>query len=258
MQKTQRNIPFVEKARIFSLDYLKCCVYISNISDRKNVFTKRLYSKLISTSQVLEDFLDFHGAKNSKDWYFYRELTASIRHLCLGAYSQKHISNRLVFYDISDSKEFEREGSATLDFLTESLVKLAPVILDEAQRLNISVSEKERNNREDFPGIATDKMLNYDIDDEDKDLQKENIVKIASDFLSIADKFDQLGFYEPYELKEILAIVPDKVNEVEIRRFEMLVHNLQSSFDTYVIHGGFRFGNRKLKQLRSFFSVVFH
>jgi hypothetical protein len=48
------------------------------------------------------------------------------------------------------------------------------------------------------------------------------------------------------------------VNEVEIRRFEMVLHNLQSSFDTYVIHGGFRFGNRKLKNLRSYFSVVFH
>ncbi|MGD9250247.1 MAG: HPr family phosphocarrier protein, partial [Desulfobacterales bacterium] len=48
------------------------------------------------------------------------------------------------------------------------------------------------------------------------------------------------------------------VNEVEIRRFEMLVHNLQSAFDSYVIHGGYRYGNRKLKQLRSHFSVVFH
>jgi phosphotransferase system HPr-like phosphotransfer protein len=38
----------------------------------------------------------------------------------------------------------------------------------------------------------------------------------------------------------------------------MLVHNLQSSFDSYVIQGGYRFGNRKLKQLRSYFSVVFH
>jgi phosphotransferase system HPr-like phosphotransfer protein len=38
----------------------------------------------------------------------------------------------------------------------------------------------------------------------------------------------------------------------------MLVHNLQSSFDTYVIHGGYRYGDRKLKGLRSFFSVVFH
>ena len=55
-----------------------------------------------------------------------------------------------------------------------------------------------------------------------------------------------------------MTIVPEKVNEVEIRRYEMLVHNLQSSFDTYVIHGGFRYGNRKLKQLRGYFSVVFH
>ena len=67
-----------------------------------------------------------------------------------------------------------------------------------------------------------------------------------------------LRFYEPYDLKEMLKIVPEKVNEVNMRRFEMLVHNLQSSFDTYVIHGGYRFGNKKLKDLRGFFSVVFH
>jgi phosphotransferase system HPr-like phosphotransfer protein len=90
------------------------------------------------------------------------------------------------------------------------------------------------------------------------DQHKKNIVKIASDFLSIASNFEQLGFYEPYDLTEILGIVPEKINEVEIRRFEMLVHNLQSSFDTYVIHGGYRFGERKLKQLRGYFSVVFH
>ena len=82
--------------------------------------------------------------------------------------------------------------------------------------------------------------------------------RIASDFLRIAKKFDELGFYEPYDIGKILEIVPSQVNEVEIRRFEMLVHNLQSSFDTYVIHGGYRFGNRKLKQLRGSFSVVFH
>jgi len=76
--------------------------------------------------------------------------------------------------------------------------------------------------------------------------------------LSISANFEQLGFYEPYDFSEIMAIVPEKINEVEIRRFEMLVHNLQSSFDTYVIHGGYRYGDRKLKQLRGYFSVVFH
>jgi len=256
-QKTVCDISFAEKVWIFSHDYLKCCAYISNFTSPKYLFTKKLFSKLIGTSQVLEDFLDFHGAKNSKDWYFYRELTAAVRHLSLGGYSQTHILNRVGFYGLPDIKTFEKEGTATLYFLRKSLMKLAPVILDEARRLNIPVPD-ESYDMDDFPGIITSEMLGYDIDDTDKDLQKKNIVKIASDFLSIAANFEHLGFYESYELKEILEIVPSKVNEVEMRRFEMLVHNLQSSFDTYVIHGGYRFGNRKLKDLRGFFSVVFH
>ena len=257
MLKTECDITFGEKVRIFSHDYLKCCAYICSFDDPKHAFTKKLYSQLISTSQVLEDFLDFHGAKNSKDWYFYRELTAAVRHLSLGGYSQKHISNRLVFYELPDTKGFEKEGEATIYFITRSLMKMAPVILDEARRLNIPVPDEEYI-PSDFPGDTTSEMLDYDIDDMDKDIQKKHIVKIASEFLSIAKNFEPLGFYEPYGLEEILAIVPDQVNEVEIRRFEMLVHNLQSSFDTYVIHGGLRFGNRKLKNLRGFFSVVFH
>jgi len=256
-QKTIRDISFAEKVRIFSHDYLKCCTYISKFTSPKYLFTKKLFSKLIGISQVLEDFLDFHGAKNSKDWYFYRELTAAVRHLSLGGYSQTHILNRVDFYGLPDIKPFEKEGTATLYFFRKTLMKLAPVILDEARRLNIPVPE-ENYDMDDFPGIITSEMLDYDIDDTDKDLQKKNIVKIASEFLSIAANFEPIGFYEPYELKEILEIVPSKVNEVEMRRFEMLVHNLQSSFDTYVIHGGYRFGNRKLKDLRGFFSVVFH
>ncbi len=256
-QKTVRDISFAEKVRIFSYDYLKCCTYISKFTSPKYLFTKKLFSRLIGISQVLEDFLDFHGAKNSKDWYFYRELTAAVRHLSLGGYSQTHILNRVGFYGLSDIKPFEKEGTATFYFFRKTLMKLAPVILDEARRLNIPVPD-ENYDMDDFPGIITSEMLDYDIDDIDKDLQKKNIVKIASEFLSIAANFEPIGFYEPYELKEILEIVPSKVNEVEMRRFEMLVHNLQSSFDTYVIHGGYRFGNRKLKDLRGFFSVVFH
>lgn len=251
------NITFREKLNVFSYDYLKCCTYIADFDTNRYVFTKRLYSKLISCSQLLEDFLDFHGAKNSTNWYFYRELSAAVRHLSLGGYSQKHISNRLVFYDLPDVETFRAKGYATLDFLTRALINLAPLILAEAERLSIPIPV-ERFDPAEFPGVSTSEILEYDIDDEDKDLQKKNVVKIASDFLRISHKFDQLGFYEPYDVDEIRTIVPAKVNEVQIRRFEMLVHNLQSSFDTYVIHGGYRFGNRKLKQLRGSISVVFH
>ena len=256
-QKTVCDISFAEKVRIFSYDYLKCFIYISNFDSSRYLFTKVLFSKLIGTSQVLEDFLDFHGAKNSKNWYFYRELSATVRHLSLGGYSQTHILNRLDFYGLPDTRTFEKEGTATLYFFRKSLRKLAPVILEEAKRLNIPLPEKNYE-MDEFPGIITGEMLEYDIDDIDKDQQKKNIVNIASEFLSIAANFDPIGFYEPYPFEEILKIVPEKVNEVEMRRFEMLVHNLQSSFDTYVIHGAYRYGNRKLRDLRGFFSVVFH
>ena len=70
-QKTVCDISFSEKVRIFSYDYLKCCIYISNFSSSRYLFTKMLFSKLIGASQVLEDFLDFHGAKNNTNLYFY-------------------------------------------------------------------------------------------------------------------------------------------------------------------------------------------
>ena len=251
------GITFNEKVRMFSHDYLKCCKYISGFEPSQHIFTKKLYAKLVSTSQLLEDFLDFHGAKNNKEWYFYRELSATIRHWSISSYSQKHLTNRLVFYNLKDTEEFEKEGLATLDFFKKTLVKLTPVILEEANRHKISIPE-DSFTEADFPGVVTSEMLEYDIDDIDRDLQKKNIVKIASELLTIADNFEQFRFYEPYTTKELKEIVPNKVNEVEIRRFEMLVHNLQSSFDTYVIHGGYRLGNRKLKEFRGYFSVVFH
>jgi phosphotransferase system HPr-like phosphotransfer protein len=256
-QKTVCDISFAEKVRIFSHDYLKTCIYISNFDSSRYLFTKKLFSELIATSQVLEDFLDFHGAKNNKEWFFYRELTAAVRHLSLGGYSQTHILNRLDFYGLPDAEAFEKEGTSTLYFIRKTIMKLAPVILNEARRLNIPIPDESYDMAE-FPGIITGEVLDYDIDDTDKDQQKKHIVKIASEFLSIAATFDHLKFYEPYDFEEILKIVPEKVNEVNMRRFEMLVHNLQSSFDTYVIHGGYRFGNRKLKDLRGYFSVVFH
>ncbi|MBU2430802.1 MAG: HPr family phosphocarrier protein, partial [Proteobacteria bacterium] len=53
-------------------------------------------------------------------------------------------------------------------------------------------------------------------------------------------------------------LVPDKINEVTIRRYEMLIHNLQSSFDSYVVNTRSSSENNKLEQLRSHFSVAFH
>ena len=251
------DISFSGRVKIFTHDYLRFCKFLADESSTYGVISKRLYAALIANSQLLEDFLDFHGAKNNSDWYFFRELSAAVRHLSLASYSQKHILNRLIFYDLVDMENFRREGEATASFLTNTLRKLAPVIIGEARRLGIPEPSGSIDIAS-FPEVITGDLLDYNIDDDNRDQQKKHIVNIASEFIRIAKNLDQFRFYEPYDIAEIRAIVPDKINEVEVRRFEMLVHNLQSSFDTYVIHGGYRFGNRKLKQLRGNFSAVFH
>ncbi|WP_300674467.1 HPr family phosphocarrier protein [Desulfoluna sp.] len=251
------SITFPEKVQIYSHDFLKACVYIAGFDKSDNPFTKKLYSRMTATSHLLEDFLDLHGAKNNRDWFYYRELTSLVRHISISCYAQRHIANRIPFYDLPDASDFEGEGRKTLEFLNDILRKAAPALLSEARRLGIRVPEGGYD-QANFPGVVSGEMLEYNIDDDAGHDQRKHIVKISSEFLNIAKLFAPLTFYEAQSLEAIREMVPAKVNEVEIRGFEMVVHNLQSSFDSYVIQGGFRYGNRKLKQLRAHFSVVLH
>ncbi|MGD8269870.1 MAG: HPr family phosphocarrier protein, partial [Desulfobacterales bacterium] len=74
------DITFAERVKIFTQEYLKYCKFLTDERSTPGVVSKKLYAVLISNSQLLEDFLDFHGAKNNSDWYFFRELTAAVRH----------------------------------------------------------------------------------------------------------------------------------------------------------------------------------
>ncbi len=254
------DISFKEKVNIFSFEYLKCILFINNIESDDYLFTKKLYSKLITTSHILEDFLDFHGAKKNKEWVFYRELSASIRHLSLACYSQRHVLNRFKFYRLENDHQemFKLEALDTLRIIQDSLKLAGPVILEEAKRLDITIPNTGYD-LSYFPGISSSQHLDHNIDDFNaKDQQKENLTRIASEFLEVIKDFEQFSFYERYDLKEINKLVPGKINEVIIRNYEMRIHNIQSSFDSYVVNTESSSENIILDELRSHFSIVFH
>lgn len=253
----QDKADFAKKAQVFSDEFLKCCIYIFETESTRETFTKRLYAKMVSSSKLLEDFLDLHGAKNNSNWYYYRELVSSIRNLSEASYSQKHIFKRLPFYDLAETEGFEESGYATHKFLTDSLRRISRDAIIAAKRLHINLPE-DRFLWDDFPGIVAQSLLESDIDDQNLKEEQKNIVKITTEFLRVANEFETLGFYEPYSLDQIKVIVPSSFNEQESRRFEMVVHSLQSSFDTYVNRSGLRFRDIKLKRLRGYISVVLH
>jgi phosphotransferase system HPr-like phosphotransfer protein len=254
------DISFKEKANIFSFEYLKCILFVAELNDDSYIFTKKLYSKLITTSHILEDFLDFHGAKKNKEWILYRELSATIRHLALACYSQRHILNRFKYYFFEEMRyeTFKLEAFDTLKILQEAIKLAAPIVLKEAQRLQILLPTTGYD-LSYFPGISSIQQLDHNIDDfNSKVQQRENLTRISSEFLEVVKDFEQLAFYERYDLKKINSLVPDQFNEVIIRRYEMLIHNIQSSFDSYVVNTKSSPENAILEQLRSHFSIVFH
>ena len=253
----QHNSGFFEKAHVFSADFLKYCFYLSEKEPVRETFTKRLYAQIVSSSKLLEDFLDFHGAKNNSNWYSYRELVSSARNLSEASYSQKHIWVRVPFYELTDTDRFEEAGYATHKFLITSLRAICRKALEEARRLQIKFPE-DRFVWDDFPGIVSRTHLESDIDDENLKEEQKWIIKITTEFLRIAKDFETHGFYKPYSIDEINSIVPGRFNEEEARRFEMVIHSLQSSFDTYVNRNVLRVRNIKLKRLRGYISVVLH
>lgn len=254
------DISFKEKINIFSFEYLKCILFVTELNDPEYIFTKKLYSKLITTSHILEDFLDFHGAKKNKEWVFYRELSATIRHLSLACYSQRHVLNRFKFYTFEDNDytTFKLEAIDTLKILQQAIKLAAPVVLEEAGRLDITLPSRGYN-LSYFPGISSTQQLDHNIDDFNaKDQQRKNLTRIASEFLEVVKDFDQFAFYERYDLTKIKQLIPERINEVTIRSYEMQIHNIQSSFDSYVVNTKSSSENIILEQLRSHFSIVFH
>jgi phosphotransferase system HPr-like phosphotransfer protein len=253
----QKNAGFFEKLHFFSREFLNYCAYVCEGEPARETFTQKLYAPMVSSSKVLEDFLDFHGAKNSSEWYYYRELVSSVRNLSEACYCQKHIWIRLPFYNLTDTDEFERAGYETHKFLITSLRAICFSALAEARRLNIKLSVRPFV-WEDFPGLPTDTRLESDIDDVNLREEKKNIVKITTGFLRAARDFETHGFFEPYGIDVIHTIVPTRLNEQEARRFEMVIHSLQSSFDTYVNRSGLQFRDISLKSLRGYISIVLH
>jgi phosphotransferase system HPr-like phosphotransfer protein len=256
--KTVRDTrSFAEKIHMFSEDFLKSCIYVCETECTRDTFTKRLYATMSASSKLLEDFLDYHGAKNNAEWYYYRELVSTVRNLSEATYSQKHISKRVPMYHLAETEGFEESGYATHRFLVNSLRSISRNALREAENKGIRFP-RERFSWEDFPGISTSTPLEFNIDDQNLEEEKKTVVKITTQFLRAAAEFDVLGFYEPYGPEEIQEVVPASFNEQEARHFEMVIHSLQSSFDTYVNRSGLRLQEVKMKSLRGYISIVLH
>ena len=227
----------------------------------KSEFTKTFYSNLIQETQLLESFLDSHGARRNKTWIFFTELVASIRNFGIAAFLLRHLLDRYHVYNIEENKEEEEvffaEAKKTLDFMDESMKNLFESAKEEGEKHGL-VLPRTRINREEFKDIISNKHLPSNASDEEVLNEEERIIELSRRYRKVATLLRQEGYKRRYNQEELIKIIPSKINENKARKLKNIIHGVQSDYDTYVKNTNIEKKNKKLTMIRGHISMPLH
>ncbi len=246
---------FIELIDAFADELLDICQFFVSQAEYKLPDSERLFARLSYASKLVEDLLDYHGAKNNQLWYKYRELVASILNFSAAAFTMKHIVSRISFYDIGADNAFITASQIVHRFLINTLTNLCQELISETNKLGLKLSPPTLV-WEQFSNLSSNRFLEFDILPQDLYDAKQHIVRITTAYLNIVRDFESLGFFKRFPPEERILLIPSKINEEILRKYEMIIHNLQSSYDTYIGRDFSR--STEFKSLRDHISISLH
>ena len=223
--------------------------------------SKKLFGMFIQHLQAFESFLDDHGARHNKKWFYFSELIASMRNLGIVAYLLHHIFHRYNYYKISEiekgSHDFIKETGQTLDTVNMFIKKLFNACLEEANELRILVKENAPPEKE-YKDIEVVQPLPADFECKKVKGEKERILSLARKVRKVAKVFREENLGCKFSSDELFDLVPLKINEKKARKLKTTIHGAQSDYDTYVKNTIMERENSKLSELRRATSIPLH
>jgi len=248
---------FLRAANNAAVDILRISQCLADKKMARKLMNKRLFYVIYVTARELEDFLDDHEAKNNRTWYYFRELVASAQAFGFAAFLVEYIETR--YLGVQDKEIFQDYFTKTKkykQYFKRVLIYIFKLIQEEAYRLKISFPPKGLSEKY-YYDIPPNKILPPTFDEEVKN-DKENIIKICSQYTNTTEEFEELKCNRFYSPKQLLEMVPEKVNEEMIRKFELSMHNLESVYDTYVKDTTLEAKDPLFNQLRTQISINLH
>ncbi|HJX32411.1 MAG TPA: HPr family phosphocarrier protein [Thermodesulfobacteriota bacterium] len=239
-------------------DVLRLSLFLEDLKSNEKVFNKKLFYAILTVSRDLEDFLDAHGAKNNREWSYFRELVASARNFGFAAFLIEHIEKSHI--PPEEQKIFDEyfdKTKNTKHYFNQTLLKIFELIRVEAQRLKISFPPRGLTEIY-YYDIPSNKFLPQNLDEGEVKNKRENIIKICSKYLNISSQFHDLRCNKQYPSEILSQMIPEKINEEKIRRFELVMHNLESVYDTYVKDKALENEDSRFGRLRTYISSILH
>lgn len=214
-------------------------------------------------ADLVEAFLDDHGAKHNQAYVFLRELVASLRGFAGVGFALEHLWHRLDGYAtlLSEDAEAATECRAAIDhargFVFGALLRLLQACREEAASIGVQWGDKLYPEDRAVAGVVNLRLPN-NLGDEllnEEDLQ---VAGVASKYLQVCEMFAQVGIrrvHDPEEREEYLTKI---CTEERARVYEATVHNLQSAYDTYLKGTSLEARDERLPLLRGHASSAFH
>lgn len=214
-------------------------------------------------ADLVEAFLDDHGAKHNQAYVFLRELVASLRGFAGVGFALEHLWNRLDGYAtlLSQEPEVAAECRASIDhargFVFDALLRLLGACREEAGTLGVQWGDKLYPEDRAVTGVVNLRLPN-NLGDELLDEEDLKVAAVASKYLQVCDMFAQVGIRRVHDAGEREEFLAKICTEERARVYEATVHNLQSSYDTYLKGTGLEARDERLPLLRGHASAAFH
>lgn len=231
------------------------------LTDKRRDSNRKCYSNLIQQAELLESFLDEHGARQNKTWSFFTEYVASIRNLVIAGFYIRHLVDRYPFYYLRDSEEQTRaffgKSQETLDFINQSIINLYQECLKAGERNHLKPSV-EKVDPSQFSEVEVNKQLPKNAEDEQIKEDEDRIIDMFEKMSNVAVMMEEMNFKVQQRKGQLKRIVPEVLDEKKARMVMSLVHSVQSEFDTYVKGTYIQKKYEDLKNFRGYISMPLH
>ncbi len=252
---------FVQLLRSQAERYLGLCAVLLGPAERH--WKKKHYHRLVTESDELETFLDDYGAQHNQRFHYFRELVAAMRWFAQTAFSLAHLEARFGTYGLDrclgvDAPEAEAGVRRACEAIRDSVVALLRAILDEAAELGIAAVGGDGATEEGFMDPLVRVRLPRSLGQEDPADEDQKIAEVASKYLAACEMLADLSIGRIEDPARRRDFLDRHCREEQARVYEATVHNLQSTYDTYIKNTVLESEDARLLQLRGHTSGSLH
>ncbi len=251
-------LPFVQET---SRRFFRTVNSFRSHVDNETDVTRKFYSHLVQEAEILENFLDEHGARENKTWVNFSEYIASMRNLAICAFLIRHSLDRYPYYNLviseDNEKQFYEKSYQALSFLNQSIINLLGE-LEKASKSNGIDVTKECLNSDEFPDFQSNKKLPKNISEDRVKDEEERVIDLCGKVRNVAKMIQDVKIEFTEEMDELRKIIPDNINEKNSRMYSNVIHSVQSDYDTYVKNTRIEHIFPGLKNIRGCISLSLH